>query len=76
MRIGSSPRKTPRPRKAGLFCLALAWSEVLLTLNRADFGPLLGSMFYRLPILTTGIFLDRERIAGRLRHNLDKALKK
>ncbi|HMF12824.1 MAG TPA: hypothetical protein VKE94_10975 [Gemmataceae bacterium] len=49
---------------------------MLLTLNRADFGPLLGSMFYRLPILTTGIFLDRERIAGRLRHNLDKALKK
>jgi hypothetical protein len=46
---------------------ALAWSEVLLTLDRADFGALLGDTFYGLPILTPGMFLERERTAGRLR---------
>ena len=46
---------------------ALAWSEVLLTLDRSDFGALLGGMFYGLSILTPGMFLERERAAGRLR---------
>jgi hypothetical protein len=46
---------------------ALAWSEVLITLDRSDFGSLLGGMFYGLPILTPGMFLERERAAGRLR---------
>jgi predicted nucleic acid-binding protein len=45
---------------------ALAWSEVLLTLDRADFGTLLGGTFYGLSILTPGMFLERERAAGRL----------
>lgn len=45
---------------------ALAWSEVLLTLDRADFGPLLGSTFYGLLILTPGMFLEQSRAAGRL----------
>lgn len=45
----------------------LAWAEVLLTLDRADFGPLLGQTFYGLSILTPGMFLERERAAGRLR---------
>jgi hypothetical protein len=45
---------------------ALAWSEVLLTLDRSDFGALLGNTFYDLPILTPGMFLERERAAGRL----------
>jgi predicted nucleic acid-binding protein len=46
---------------------ALAWSEVLLTLDKTDFGTLLGGTFYGLPILTPGMFLERERAAGRLR---------
>ena len=45
---------------------ALAWSEVLLTLDRGDFGALFGSTFYGLPILTPGMFLERERAARRL----------
>jgi predicted nucleic acid-binding protein len=49
---------------------ALAWSEVLLTLDRRDFGALLGSTFYGLSILTPGMFLKRERAAGRLREEL------
>jgi hypothetical protein len=40
---------------------ALAWSEVLLTLDRSDFGALLGGSFYGLSILTPGMFLERER---------------
>ena len=47
--------------------VALALSEVLLTLDRAAFGALLGGTFYGLPILTLGMFLERERVAGRLR---------
>jgi hypothetical protein len=46
---------------------ALAWSEVLLTLDRADFGALLGGTFYGLQILTPGMFLERERTANRPR---------
>lgn len=46
---------------------ALAWAQVLLTLDRGDFGSLLGSTFYGLSILTPGMFLERERAAGRLR---------
>lgn len=45
---------------------ALAWGQALLTLDRADFGALLGSTFYGMPILTPGMFLERERAAGRL----------
>ena len=44
----------------------LAWADALLTLDRADFGGLLGGEFYGLPILTPGGFLTRERSAGRL----------
>jgi predicted nucleic acid-binding protein len=45
---------------------ALAWSQVLLTLDRADFGKLFGANFYGLSILTPGMFLEAERAAGRL----------
>jgi hypothetical protein len=45
---------------------ALAWSDVLLTLDRRDFGALVGGTFYGLSILTPGMFLQRERAAGRL----------
>jgi hypothetical protein len=46
---------------------ALAWADALLTLDRAGFEALLGSEFYGLPILKPGVFLQRERAAGRLR---------
>jgi hypothetical protein len=45
---------------------ALAWADVLLTLDRADFAELLGQSFYELMVLRPGIFLQREREAGRL----------
>lgn len=44
---------------------ALAWAAVLLTLDRGDFGDLLGGGFYGLAILTPGQLLQRERAAGR-----------
>ena len=46
---------------------ALAWADVLLTLDRGDFETLLGTEFYGMPILTPGNFLVRERAAGRLK---------
>jgi hypothetical protein len=45
---------------------ALAWADVLLTLDRADFGALLGGEFYGLHVLSPAAFLRRERSAGRL----------
>lgn len=46
---------------------ALAWADVLLTLDRADFGPLFGGRFYGLDITSPGAFLIRQRAAGELR---------
>ena len=46
---------------------ALAWADVLLTLDRGDFGELLGGLFYSLRVLKPGTFLEQERAAGRLR---------
>ena len=46
---------------------ALAWSDVLLTLDRADFGSVLGQEFYGLPVLKPGMFLQRERATGKLK---------
>ena len=46
---------------------ALAWADVLLTLDRTDFGSLIGSSFYDLSILKPGMFLERQRVAGTLR---------
>ena len=40
---------------------------MLLTLDRGDFGALMGTGFYGLDILTPGDFLERERAAGRLK---------
>ena len=48
---------------------ALAWSDVLLTLDRNDFTTLLGDEFYGLPVLKPGTFLERQRAAGFLRMN-------
>lgn len=46
---------------------AVAWADVLLTLDRGDFRSLLGGSFYGLLVLKPGAFLKRERAAGRLR---------
>jgi predicted nucleic acid-binding protein len=46
---------------------ALAWADVLLTLDRKDFGDLIGTEFYGLPVFTPGTFLQRERASSRLR---------
>ncbi len=43
---------------------ALACADVLLTLDRRDFGPLLGQTVYDLRVLTPGEFLRIEREAG------------
>ena len=45
---------------------AAAWAEALLTLDRGDFGHLMGTGFYGLGVLTPGDFLERERAAGQL----------
>lgn len=45
---------------------ALASADVLLTLDRRDFGALLGQTVYGLQVLTPGEFLRYEREAGRL----------
>jgi hypothetical protein len=45
---------------------ALAWAQVLLTLDKTDFADVLGSTFYGLWVLLPYDFLDRERNAGRL----------
>jgi len=39
---------------------------VLLTLDSKDFGELLESDFYGMPVLRPGAFLERERLMGRL----------
>lgn len=46
---------------------AAAWAEVLLTLDRGDFGSVMGTGFYGLDGLTPGGFLERERAAGRFK---------
>jgi len=43
---------------------ALATADVLLTLDRADFGRMLGTHFYGLTIMTPGMWLVRETEAG------------
>jgi predicted nucleic acid-binding protein len=48
---------------------ALAWADALLTLDRTDFGELIGREFYGLPVLTPGMFLRRERSSARLRES-------
>ena len=45
---------------------ALAWADVLLTLDRADFIGLLGSACYGMPILLPSEFFIRERAADRI----------
>lgn len=48
---------------------ALAWAEVLVTLDKADFAEMLGGTFYGLNVLLPYDFLGRERASGRLKTN-------
>lgn len=45
---------------------ALAWADVLLTLDRGDFRGVLDGTFYGLRVFKPGSFLQAERAAGRL----------
>ena len=45
---------------------ALAWADILLTLDEGDFGGFMEKPFYGLTVLKPGTFLRRERDAGRL----------
>jgi hypothetical protein len=45
---------------------ALAWADVLLTLDHGDFGGFMEKPFYGLIVMRPGTFLHRERAAGRL----------
>lgn len=49
-----------------VLCTALACADVLITLDRRDFGSLLGQSVYDLRVLTPGALLHDERQAGRL----------
>lgn len=44
----------------------LAWADVLLTLDRGDFGGFIGRSVYDLAVLTPSLFLGREQNAGHL----------
>jgi predicted nucleic acid-binding protein len=57
----------PASKDRPVLITALAWSHVLLTLDREDFIKVLGSSCYGLPILLPSEFLIRERNQGRLR---------
>ena len=46
---------------------ALAWSDILITLDRKDFAKFLGGQFSGLRVQLPFQFLEEERAAGRLR---------
>ena len=48
-----------------VLCTALACADVLLTLDRRDFGPLLGQTVYGLEVLTPGAFLRSQQKPNR-----------
>jgi predicted nucleic acid-binding protein len=45
---------------------ALAWADILVTLDQADFGGLMDKPFYGLRVVRPGAFLEAERSAGRM----------
>jgi predicted nucleic acid-binding protein len=46
---------------------ALAWADLLLTLDHKDFGPMMQVPFYGLRVMTPGAFLIEQRDANVLR---------
>ena len=61
-RVNVFPVAKDRP----ILFTSLAWAKVLLTLDRGDFGELLGERFYGLEIMKRSAFIERERAAGRI----------
>jgi hypothetical protein len=61
------PAVFPVEKDRPILFSALASADVLLTLDRAGFRRLLGGRFYGLENITPGMWLSREREAGRLR---------
>lgn len=61
------PTVFPVGKDRSILFSALAWADVLLTLDQADFGGFIESPFYGLVVLKPGMFLERERAEGRLR---------
>jgi predicted nucleic acid-binding protein len=57
---------SPAKDKPILFA-ALAWAEVLLTLDQHDFGRLMDGSFYGLRVIRPGQFLEAVRSEGTLR---------
>ena len=57
---------TPAKDKPILFA-ALAWAEVLLTLDQRDFGDQMQHSFYGLRVMRPGEFLEAMRGAGTFR---------
>lgn len=61
------PMVFPVRKDLPVLLTALAWADVLITLDRDDFTGLLGSSFYSLRLLLPSEFLIEERSAGRLK---------
>ena len=57
----------PASKDRPVLITALAWADVLLTLDREDFIKILGSSCYGLPILLPAEFLISERRSGKLK---------
>jgi predicted nucleic acid-binding protein len=60
------PAVFPAAKDRPILFSALAWADVLLTLDHNDFETLLGGQFYGLPIMSPGKFLEQEIVAGRI----------
>lgn len=56
----------PASKDRPVLFTAASTADVLLTLDRADFGGVMSAGFYGLPVMKPGDFLRRERAAGRL----------
>jgi predicted nucleic acid-binding protein len=61
------PAVFPAGKDRPILFSAVAWADVLLTLDRGDFGGLMEKPFYGLLIIKPGSFLERERAEGRLK---------
>ena len=59
------PAVFPVAKDRPILFSALAWSNVLLTLDQADFGPL-GGQFYHLRICSPASFIQQLRRGGQL----------
>lgn len=61
------PAVFPVSKDRPILFSALAWADVLLTLDTGDFGGLMEKPFYGLHVVKPGLFLERERKFGRLK---------